>query len=331
MTYGQILNTTDSGNSWQPLLDSDVAWRALFFVNTDTGWVVGVYNDSEGTHYGTIIKTTNGGNSWETQLMGEQYSPGFILFVNDSIGWVLDRTRILKTYDGGVNWTIQQNSPPSQTALFFLDENIGWVVGNNGIIFKTFDGGENWSSQNSGTSNHLNSVYFTSLDTGWVVGDGALYNNDPGIVLKTNDSGVTWNPVPTGKSGEFNSVFFTSSNVGWIAGTGGTILKTTTGGGVTSIEDSQIANIPELFELKQNYPNPFNPSTTIEFTLPKAGYVTLKIYNILGQEIITLVSEKLSAGNHKCYWNVNGMASGLYFYKIESDRHSQMKKALLIK
>lgn len=90
-------------------------------------------------------------------------------------------------------------------------------------------------------------------------------------------------------------------------------------------------HLPESFNLLQNYPNPFNPTTTIEFSLPKASFTTLKIYNILGEEIVTLVSENLSAGIHKYHWNANALASGVYFYKIETDRQSLMKKALLIK
>lgn len=89
--------------------------------------------------------------------------------------------------------------------------------------------------------------------------------------------------------------------------------------------------IAAVFELRQNYPNPFNPGTTIEFNLPQAGLVKLKLYNVLGQIITTLVSKNLPAGMHRYYWNATGMASGVYFYQIELGRHRLMKKALLIK
>jgi hypothetical protein len=88
-----------------------------------------------------------------------------------------------------------------------------------------------------------------------------------------------------------------------------------------------------LFALYQNYPNPFNPSTTIEFALAKPGWVTLKIYNILGEEVAELVSENLSAGSYKYDWSrPTGMASGVYYYRLETEHgFVQTKKMLLIR
>ncbi len=86
------------------------------------------------------------------------------------------------------------------------------------------------------------------------------------------------------------------------------------------------------FGLHQNYPNPFNPKTTIEFALPYSGVVSLKIYNILGEEVATLVSEKLAAGNYNYDWDAGGLASGVYFYRLQTERGIvQTKKLLLLK
>ncbi len=89
-------------------------------------------------------------------------------------------------------------------------------------------------------------------------------------------------------------------------------------------------NIPTVFFLKQNYPNPFNPRTTIEFGLPKTEFVTLKIYNILGQEVKTLVADKLSVGKHKYNLDASGFASGVYYYKITAGNFMQTKKLLFL-
>jgi hypothetical protein len=75
---------------------------------------------------------------------------------------------------------------------------------------------------------------------------------------------------------------------------------------------------PAKYALHQNYPNPFNPSTTIEFALPKASFVTLKIYDLLGNEVATLVAEKLPAGKHQRVWEASGLASGMYLYRLEA-------------
>lgn len=89
--------------------------------------------------------------------------------------------------------------------------------------------------------------------------------------------------------------------------------------------------IPQKFALYQNYPNPFNPKTSIEFAIPNAEFVTLKIYNILGEEVITLVSEKLDSGKYKYNWDAGIQASGVYLYLLEAGDFIQMKKMVLMK
>ena len=76
--------------------------------------------------------------------------------------------------------------------------------------------------------------------------------------------------------------------------------------------------IPDNFNLFQNYPNPFNPSTAIEFSNPRTEFVTLKIYDLLGQEVATLVSDKLKAGNYTFTWDAGFLASGVYYYQLKA-------------
>jgi len=83
--------------------------------------------------------------------------------------------------------------------------------------------------------------------------------------------------------------------------------------------------------LQQNYPNPFNPSTTIEFDLPKTGEVTLKVFNILGKEIATLVTTRLSAGSHTYKWEATNSASGVYLYRLEAGDYIETRKMILMK
>ncbi len=101
------------------------------------------------------------------------------------------------------------------------------------------------------------------------------------------------------------------------------------GGSLTSVKET--GSVPMQFSLSQNYPNPFNPSTTIRFALPKSAYVTLKIYDLLGQEIETLVNEKLLAGEYDLLWNAAGLPSGVYLYRIRADEFVETKKLVLLK
>ena len=100
---------------------------------------------------------------------------------------------------------------------------------------------------------------------------------------------------------------------------------------LNSLQGSASLSFPNSFTLRQNYPNPFNPTTTIEFQISNPEFVTLKIYNMLGQEIATPVSGKMKAGNYKYTWNGGGLASGLYLYKLRAGDFVQMHKMLLLK
>jgi hypothetical protein len=101
---------------------------------------------------------------------------------------------------------------------------------------------------------------------------------------------------------------------------------------VISIEDNKNDALPVTFKLEQNYPNPFNPVTVISWQLPVNSYVNLSIYNILGQKICTLVSEKQEVGVHQFEWNASGFASGIYIYQLKTDNGFQdVKKLVLLK
>jgi len=89
--------------------------------------------------------------------------------------------------------------------------------------------------------------------------------------------------------------------------------------------------IPANFSLSQNYPNPFNPTTEIQYRIPKSGFVTLKVYNVLGQDVMTLVNQQQTAGSYKVDFNASNLASGIYLYRVESGNVSLTKKMVLLK
>ncbi len=89
--------------------------------------------------------------------------------------------------------------------------------------------------------------------------------------------------------------------------------------------------LPSDYQLSQNYPNPFNPNTTIKYAIPKAGLVTIKVYNILGNEIATLVNEEKRPGEYSVIFNGLNLSSGIYFYRITSGKFTETKKLILMK
>jgi photosystem II stability/assembly factor-like uncharacterized protein len=285
---------------------------------------------------GKIFHTTNGGNYWELQNSETPENLYGVYFINVDTGCAVGLNgKILRTTNGGSDWDSVPSGTPEHLCggVYFADAQMGWAVGDMGTILHTTDGGANWGPQTSGTSQMFLGVYFTDADTGWTVGGY-------GTILHTTDGGSNWNPQSSGTLNRLEGIYFTDSKTGWAVGDYGTILHTTNGGSTWVEEDNNSVELPKDFSLAQNYPNPFNPQTTIQYTLTKKSRVTLKIYNLLGQKIRTLVDEFRPSGNYIITWDGKGnsgetLASGIYFYRLTMERNdihfSETKKMVLLK
>ncbi len=122
-----------------------------------------------------------------------------------------------------------------------------------------------------------------------------------------------------------------NENIGWVVGDLGQVYKTTNGGTVGIAGSPLLTGLPDKFILEQNYPNPFNPATTIRYSLPTSGQVTLDVYNIAGQNVVTLVNEPQTAGTHEVIFEAGSLPGGIYFYRITSGSLSRVKKMVLLK
>lgn len=105
-------------------------------------------------------------------------------------------------------------------------------------------------------------------------------------------------------------------------------LKDETG---TAIEEDNGIGMPTRYTLSQNYPNPFNPTTSITYSIPKTSFVRIKVYDVLGNEVATLVNEEKSAGNYSVKFEKNNLSSGIYFYQIKSENYIETKKMVLLR
>ena len=108
-------------------------------------------------------------------------------------------------------------------------------------------------------------------------------------------------------------------------------IKYTTAGSVVAVESPESKTLPKSFALDQNYPNPFNPATTLRFSLPKTANVKLVVYDLQGRQVAVLVDGQRPAGVHEVVWEAAGLASGLYFYRIQAGDYIATKKMMLIK
>jgi photosystem II stability/assembly factor-like uncharacterized protein len=330
-----ILRTTNSGLTWTNKTDETIIiFNSVFFTNDSIGWISGP---------GTILKTKDKGTNWNKITLEPNMSSGMIQFINENIGWSGKQydTCLWKTTDGGKNWSSQ--SIDSELGLFsfhFVNFNVGWVVGEDRgycNVFKTTDGGENWTSINNVPKSNYSSVRFINENIGWIAGGYQISGQFSSTIIKTTDGGNTWINQDCPTTQELSSLFFINENTGWVVGDG--IFKTTNGGGAVSVKENK-NYIPKRIELFQNYPNPFNPSTTIEYQIPpspfykkgeRGGFVSLKVYDLLGREVATLVDEKKPAGKYTVRWNAEKLSSGVYFYRLRTGVFSETKKMILIR
>ncbi len=143
--------------------------------------------------------------------------------------------------------------------------------------------------------------------------------------------GVTMLPGANGDTASINIMTGPDSVSGnWHLGTYALFDDFVLDNTVTGVKENEFA-MPSTFSLAQNYPNPFNPTTEIEFTIPSGCHVTLKVYNIMGQEVASLVDNYLERGRYKESFDGSRLASGIYLYKIQAGNFFQIKKMLLLK
>jgi photosystem II stability/assembly factor-like uncharacterized protein len=154
-----------------------------------------------------------------------------VWFVDAGNGWAVgDFGTILRTNDGGQNWTIRKSGVTQILwDVAFFNTDLGIAVGAGGTILRTTDGGENWTAQTSGTISQLRAVSFIDANTGWIVGEG-------GLILHTTDGGNNWTPQTSGTFNTLLGVTFTDANNGTAVGQLGTVLRTGDGGQTWTVQ-----------------------------------------------------------------------------------------------
>jgi len=330
-----VYKTTDGGNNWARKVLSQTSGDFGFqiqFVNTTTGWLT-VAN--LGTGSGSMYKTTDGGINWNPISSGSFILP---YFLNSNDGYAINVGPdipppyvIFRTSDGGANWATQyvDITIGEFNALHFTDVNNGWVVGSKGKLLKTSNGGTNWNriTHPSMSSNpNSKALHFLSPTIGWIGTDDGMGSSK---VIHTTDAGSSWIVQSPPITTDIFSISFADINNGWLV-SDCVIAKYSTGVGVKNND-----NNPNQFSLKQNYPNPFNPSTLIEWQSPVASWQTLKVYDVLGNEVVTLVNEYRPAGSYEVEFQSKGsnrqLASGVYFYRLTAGSFIETKKLVLMK
>ncbi len=273
---GFVYNTADGGLNWTFFGTMATTLTDLDFATTTQGYACG--------NGGAVFSINTGG---VTNLNSGQ-AVNFTGISSPSVDkvWICGGGSIM--YYNGITFDFQIGPVGFYNAIYFINNQEGWVVGDNGLIGHTINGGNNWTSQINPDTNSLYDLFFLNANEGWAV--GAL-----GTILHTTNGGTTWNVEGAGLTTSLlTGVHFTSTTNGYVVGSQKNLLKF---GEITSIENEE--ELPTEFSLSQNYPNPFNPSTKISFTIPQTSFTSLKIYDVLGNEITSLVNEEKLAGEYE--------------------------------
>jgi photosystem II stability/assembly factor-like uncharacterized protein len=322
---GNLRRTTNAGLNWDSIPGpfGTNTLKRIEFVNAATGYLF-----QNSTNTGGGWKTTNGGLNWELlSNLGSETRISYSSFVNANTGYAGNNAaKLIKTTDGGANWTILTNTPMETFGLNgikFFNAETGYVCGSAGAkLCRTTNGGTSFDTVSHPFNNALYSMNWFDFNTGWIFAS-------LGYSAKTTNGGGSWFFQNT--SGQYGyGTYFTHPDSGFVVGDNSYMLKIT-GQTITGTEWSG-TTVPSEYYLKQNYPNPFNPSTTIEFSIPKAGMVSLKMFDITGREVTNAINMSLNPGIVKYSFNGTNFASGVYFYKLEIDgKMIGTKKMVLIK
>jgi len=324
-----LFKTIDGGQNWIPLSSSpDGQIQKIQFNNDSIGWVK---SDTK------LFLTLDGGISWRVLLD----SVTDFWFADLNNGWYIFKDKIYSTTNSGLSWELQYSNPGQNLYdLYFFNSQLGWAAGNNGIILHTNNGGtpveltafsavlkDNQVNLNWVTSTEINNRGFEIerkfMDNvfstiGFVAGHGTTTEEHSYSFIDKN--------IETGK------YFYRLKQIDY-------------DGSYTYTNEIEVDVISLIkFELEQNYPNPFNPSTKIRYAIPllsertpseggdeRGGFVTLKVYDILGSEVAALVNEYKPAGTYEVEFSSNELASGVYYYQLKAGNFIRTMKMIYLK
>lgn len=318
---GHVLRLIKGGSEWE-LLETgiDNKLMSICFVNSNTGFAAGFG--------GSVIKTTDGGNNWILLNTATDIQFNSVCFADNNSGWIAGYGGIYHTMNGGNSWKAQFiDGLLNLNSIYFADSINGWAAYYDNPTFgtenvRTTNAGLAWINHSMDNTYSLD-MFFVSKHTGW----SSCYF---GKIMYSTNGGTAWTPQASGTGENLNSIFFIDSLNGWCAGDNGIILKTVTGGIITSVNNS--SELSEMkFDILRNYPNPFNSQTVIRFFLYDKSDVSVAVYDVYGREVFREFHSDESPGMHEIKLNKSDLSSGVYYCRVTAGRRSGSIKLMLLK
>lgn len=311
-------------------------WTTVYYNSTNIIFKSLAANGSyifAGTNGMGVLRSSNNGDNWAFTYNSISYLHVYSLLVNGTNIFAATNGGVFLSTDNGGTWTEINNG------LVFISANALAVSGIN-LFLGTYGGGVFVSTVNGGNWNVLNNG-LANWDIHALAASGSytFLTNDNGVFM-SNTLGSAWinrnqgfGTVPI-----INSLLIANNYI--YAGTvNQSVWRRSLSEIITSAENV-CSEIPSAYSLSQNYPNPFNPSTKIKFDVPansytKEGYgiehVTLKVYDVSGRKVQTLIDESLKPGSYETTFDGSSLNSGVYFYRISAGKYTDTKSMILIK
>ncbi len=312
---------------------SDTVWTKVLSMGSG-GLILSATADSTGnifigTYQGTIYKSTNHGDSWQlsySPAQGEEIRSHAISQSGNiiaSLKTFLGLTWIIHSTDKGINW-----STISQFGYYFdqltVSSTSGSILGieSGGVwLFRSTDEGFTWSKRDSALGNdRFTSIIFAD--------NGKLFACGAGVFFST-DEGLEWFDITYNLPSSVHSLAIGIDGYLYVGTYDNGIWKSSQR--VTAVSEELVSYTPEQFFLDQNYPNPFNPTTKIQYDIPTYTKVQLKVYDILGREVKTLVNEFQNAGRYTLDFSTSNLASGVFIYQLYAKGFVKSRKMIVLK
>jgi hypothetical protein len=311
-TWPGLKVTENGGDSWITVDPPNYQYITSICLDPDDPLTVYVSTAGVEFHYGMVLKTADGGSSWY------DYSAGL---------------------PDEIDWTVMAVDPNASGVLYLIPtffEIPPW--GDQFSIYKSVNGGKWWERQIVSDSNSHPPFRSAHIEVNPYY-QGNVYLGDwwedriSGNLFQSFDSGSTWSPI-IDEAVMGISIDPTDPQKVYIAFEDGIWCYQDPLVDVDDLEEK--SQLPNGYVLLQNYPNPFNPYTQIKYDIPKNSHVTLKIFNIAGQEIVTLVDEAHVAGYYTTTWNGcdtqgSEVSAGIYFCSMKAGEFTQTRKMVLLK
>ncbi|MBI3788881.1 MAG: T9SS type A sorting domain-containing protein [Ignavibacteriales bacterium] len=356
-----VFRSTNHGMTWSKTGDIGNKWVNCVTIGSDDYIFAG-------TSLGGVFRSGNNGQNWEHNHNGMPDDERVRVIAINSIGHVYagsDGHGLFRSKTYGQNWERVPLLDSTATGIFALAINsLGHIFAATfqaGLtrLFLSSDDGNSWTQLPNPSSNtRIHSIIIDNKNTLFLCGEGIYRSIDNGAhwtpiglankvissiafgpngkffagsfnfgAYSSNDSGVTWIEINSGlKSLEVLSLCFDKAGYLYAGTTAGLYRSFNP---ITEVKNE--TEPPKFFSLKQNYPNPFNPSTNIEFSLPTSTYMTLKVFNLLGEEVKTLLKGYFVAGDHEINQDFSNLPSGVYLYRLEAGSIVETKKLILLK